>query len=218
MLKTKLVSLIRSLFGQLTLKRIVMLILGSMITAFGLFNIHAQSNVTEGGVLGLSLLLGHWLNISPSLISFILNICCYILGWRLLGNDFIGCSAIAGIAYSVFYAVFESIGPLFPWIADKPLLAALMGAPFIGVGAGIAVRAGGAPGGDDALAMSLAFITKLNIKWLYLFSDMVVLLLSLTYIPLGKILYSLLTVILSGQIIGIVAEGKKGKKDGKPGK
>lgn len=215
MLKTKLVSLIRSLFGQLTPKRIVMLILGSMITSFGLFNVHAQSNVTEGGVLGLSLLLGHWLNISPSLISLILNICCYILGWRLLGNDFIGSSVIAGSAYSVFYAVFESIGPLFPQIADKPLLAALIGAPFIGVGVGIAVRAGGAPGGDDALAMSLTFVTKLNIKWLYLFCDIVVLLLSLTYIPLGKILYSLLTVILSGQLIGLVAGEKKGADGGK---
>ena len=38
----------------------------------------------------------------------------------------------------------------------------------------------------------------------YLFSDLTVLLLSLTYIPLEKILCSLLTVVLSGQIIDLV--------------
>ena len=44
----------------------------------------------------------------------------------------------------------------------------------------------------------------MNIKCVYLISDITVLLLSLTYIPLQKIMYSLLTVILSGQIIGLI--------------
>lgn len=52
--------------------------------------------------------------------------------------------------------------------------------------------------------MSLSRITRLPIQWVYLLSDLIVLGLSLCYIPLGKIAYSLLTVILSGQLIGIV--------------
>ena len=52
--------------------------------------------------------------------------------------------------------------------------------------------------------MSLSRITRLPIQWVYLLSDLIVLSLSLCYIPLGKIAYSLLTVILSGQLIGIV--------------
>lgn len=35
-------------------------------------------------------------------------------------------------------------------------------------------------------------------------SDLVVLLISLTYIPVSRITYSLLTVVLSGQIIGLM--------------
>ena len=42
---------------------------------------------------------------------------------------------------------FDGIGQ----IADKPLLAAVVGALFVGIGAGVCVRIGGAPGGDDAL-------------------------------------------------------------------
>ena len=52
--------------------------------------------------------------------------------------------------------------------------------------------------------MSLSRITHLDIQWIYLFSDGVVLLLSLSYIPVERIAYSLLTVILSGQLIGII--------------
>ena len=83
-----------------------------------------------------------------------------------------------------------------------PLLASIVGALFIGIGAGICVRVGGATCGDDALAMSLSHVSKIPIQWIYLISDLTVLGLSLSYIPLKKIAYSLLTVVLSGQIIG----------------
>ena len=69
---------------------------------------------------------------------------------------------------------------------------------------GLSVRAGGAPSGDDALAMSLSHLTRWNIQWVYLASDLVVLALSATYIDLSRLGCSLLTVVLSGQIIGLV--------------
>ncbi|MEE1393920.1 MAG: YitT family protein, partial [Negativibacillus sp.] len=75
---------------------------------------------------------------------------------------------------------------------------------FVGVGAGLCVRAGGAPGGDDALAMSVCKATGWDIRWAYLASDLIVLLLSLSYLDAQRIAMSLLTVILSGQIIGVV--------------
>ena len=46
-----------------------MLVAGTAILAFGLYNIHRQSNITEGGVLGLVLFFDHWLGITPALIS-----------------------------------------------------------------------------------------------------------------------------------------------------
>ena len=89
-----------------------------------------------------------------------------------------------------------------------PLIAALIGALFIGIGVGLGVRMGGASGGDDALAMSVEKLTGIGIQWVYLVEDLIVLTLSLSYIPLRRIAYSLLTVILSGQLIGLVANKK----------
>ena len=121
-----------------------------------------------------------------------------------------------GGAFSLFYAMFEQFPILFPELAEHPLIAAVAGAMFVGVGVGLCVRAGGAPGGDDALSMSLEHVTHLPIQWIYLISDLIVLGLSLTYIPLRRILYSLLTVILSGQLIGIVQRAGKREKDSVP--
>ena len=174
----------------------------SALQAFGMYNIHALADITEGGVLGAVLLIDHWLHISPALSGFLLNAACYLFGWKTLGKEFIAYSLIAACGFSSAYGICEQFPPLWPGIASYPLAAAILGAVFIGVGAGLCVRAGGATSGDDALAMSVSHITKVPIQWVYLVSDLTVLLLSLSYIPMGKIAYSLLTVVLSGQIIG----------------
>ncbi len=185
--------------------------LASCFQAFGIYNVHALADVTEGGVLGATLLLHHWLNISPALSSLILNSLCFSLGWKVLGKTFIAYSFLAALGYSAGYGLCEQFPPLWPEIAAHPLMAALAGALFIGIGAGLCVRAGGATTGDDALAMSISHITRIPIQNIYLISDLSVLLLSLSYIPLNRIAYSLLTVILSGQIIGLLQPKKKGQ-------
>ena len=183
-------------------RRCALALTGSAIQAFGLYNIHAFAGVTEGGVLGLTLLLHHWLGLSPAISGFVLNAICYLIGFKVLGVEFILYSAIGGGGFSLFYAICEQFPPVWPDIASHPLIAAVVGAIFVGVGVGVCVRAGGAPGGDDALAMSLTRLTHIDIQWIYLISDLVVLAMSMSYIPLFRLAYSLLTVILSGQIIG----------------
>ena len=176
----------------------------SAFQAFGMYNIHALADITEGGVLGAVLLLEHWFHISPALSSFVLNAACYALGLKMLGKEFILYSLIAACGYSLGYGICEQFPPLWPDIVHFPLLAAIAGALFIGIGAGVCIRAGGATSGDDALAMSLTRLTKLPIQRIYLISDLSILALSLSYIPLSRIVWSLLTVVLSGQIIGLI--------------
>ena len=203
------------LLPKLKISYCITAFLASAFQAFGMYNIHALSGVTEGGIFGLILLLHHWLGLSPAITSFVLNAGCYALGWRTLGREFIGYSLVAACGYSVGYGICEQFPPLWPQIAQMPLMAAVSGAVFIGVGAGLCVRVGGATSGDDALAMSLNHLTKIPIQWLYLISDLTVLVLSLSYIPLRRIGYSLLTVVLSGQMIGWIQNINIPKKNGR---
>ncbi|MBQ9735422.1 MAG: YitT family protein [Clostridia bacterium] len=199
-----------SLFSGIRAQNVLCSLLGSAILAFGLYEIHAISSVTEGGVLGLTLLLERLFSLSPALSGFLLNALFYFLGWRRLGKNFLVYSAISAGGFSLFYGILEYTPRLWPALAQHPLWAALLGALFVGVGCGLAVRAGGAPGGDDALAMALSDRTHLPISLFYLISDLTVLSLSLLYIPLSRILYSLLTVVLSGQLVELVTRiGRK---------
>ncbi len=179
----------------------------AVFQAFGLYHIHSLSGVTEGGILGLNLLLEHWFAISPAVTNFLANVICYGLGWKLLGRDFLLRSAVASLGFSAGYAFFEQFPHLWPQLYDHPLLAALVGALFVGIGTGLCVRHNAAICGDDALSMCLSQVTGLEIQWIYLVSDLIVLALSVSYIPLRRILYSLLTVTLSGQIIGLMQSG-----------
>ena len=192
------------MFRSVTLKSFLTSLAGSTILAFGLYHIHSFSGVTEGGQLGLSLLLQHWFSISPAVTTAVVNAICYWIGWKILGKPFIAHSIIATGGFSCVYWICQQFPPLWPELAQMPLLAALLGSVFVGLGCGLCVRVGGAACGDDGLAMSLSEKLKVKIEYVYLFSDVSILALSLTYIPLSKILYSLLTVILSSKLVGIV--------------
>lgn len=185
------------------IRNCVITFLSAAFLAFGMYNVHSISGITEGGVLGAVLLIQHWLHISPALSSLVLNGLCYLLGWRTFGKSFLIYSAVSALGYSLSYSICELFPPIYPQIAQMPLAATITGSIFVGVGCGICVRIGAAPSGDDALSMSVSKLTGVPIQWVYLISDLIVLGLSLTYIPLKKIVYSLLTVLLSGQIIGL---------------
>lgn len=183
--------------------------LAAAIQGFGMYNIHSISGITEGGILGAVLLIHHWTGLSPAISGFFLNCGCYFLGWKTLPKQFLLYSFFAAGGYSIGYGVSEQFSPIWPAIADIPLLAAIVGSLFVGISTGVCVRIGAAICGDDALAMSLNSLTHVPIQWFYLISDLTVLLLSLSYIPVQRIAYSLLTVILSGQIIGFLQKTSK---------
>ncbi len=177
--------------------------LGASTLAFGLFNVHAQNLITEGGVLGFILLLNHWFSISPAISGFIIDIICYGLGIYFLGKAFAKYSIFASFCFSVSYKIFEAMGPVMLPFKSK-ILAAVVGALFVGIGVGVCVLIGGACGGDDAIAMIISKLCKINIAFAYVFTDAVVLLLSLTYISPGKIVYSVITVVISSFVISLV--------------
>ena len=186
------------------IKNILLILLGSAILAFGMYNVHSVSKVSEGGVLGLTLLGEHHFDISPAISGFVLNIICYGFGFKVLGKKFIMYSVISSAGFSLTYFICEQFPRIYPQIGDYPIIASVIGGIFVGIGCGLSVRYGGATGGDDAIAMSVSKIFGIGVQWVYLFTDLSVLALSLTYIPLARILYSVVTVVISGQIVGFL--------------
>lgn len=186
--------------GQ-AIRHYALLLLGVAILSFGMYNIHSRTAITEGGVLGMTLLIQHWLHITPGISGLFLDATCYLLGLRLLGRDFLKNALVASVGFSAFYNTYEAFGYVLPDLSAWPLAACVLGGLFVGLGCGLVVREGGASGGDDALALIISKVTGCRIAKAYLATDLTVLLLSLSYIPWQRIAYSLITVTISSFLI-----------------
>lgn len=191
--------------GSRKLKNDLIMIAGACILSFGLFNVHQQSGITEGGELGTELLLEHWFGISPSLTSAVFDTVLYLLGAIVLGRGFVRNAFLSTASFSLSYRLWEWLGPLLPDLSGRPLAAAILGALFVGFGCGMVVRIGGACGGDDVLALLLHKRLKLPLSRCYFLADAFVLLASLSYLPWLNIAFSFVTVTISSWLVGKVS-------------
>lgn len=185
-------------------RNMALIILGSCILAFGSFNFNYQNNVTEGGVLGLLLLIKNIFDISPSITAIVIDLSLFALGAKFFGKQFLYLSVFASLSFSTWYKVWESIGFIVPNLNNNMLLASILAGLGVGFGIGIIVRAGGAAGGDDVIALVGSKITPLKLNHVYMITDLIVLLLSLTYLNFEQIFFSIIAVTISGKIISLM--------------
>ena len=94
-MKEKVLNFGNRCLEEITVKKILIIMLGAGICSFGIHNIHQRTNITEGGVIGLMLLIEHWLHISPAYITPILDLACYLTAFKYLGGSFIVISIIS---------------------------------------------------------------------------------------------------------------------------
>lgn len=207
-MKSHMAAMQSRLTAGFTTRKILLILLGAMICTFGIHNIHQRTHITEGGMIGLMLLVERWLNISPAYITPVLDISCYLLACKFLGGRFIKISIVSTACVSGFYKIWELFPPMLPDLSAHPLTAAVLGGMFVGIGVGLIVRQGGSSGGDDALALTISHTLRWRLSRAYLFTDLTVLILSLSYIPLRRIVFSLITVTISSCLIDLVKDYK----------
>ena len=194
-----------------TLKSILLIIIGATILSFGSYNFNYQNNVTEGGVLGL--LLQHVFNISPSITSVVIDFSLFTIGSKFFGKKFLLYSILSTITFSSTYKIWEKIGFLVPSFTNNMLIASILAGIGVGVGVGLVVRGGGASGGDDVIALLGNKLLKLKVNHVYLATDAIVLLMSLVYLDIKQVFFSIIAVTISGKIISIIYKDDEDNKD-----
>lgn len=187
-----------------TLKSILLIMIGATILSFGSYNFNYQNNVTEGGVLGLLLLMQQIFNISPSITSVIIDFSLFAIGTKFFGKRFLLYSILSTITFSTTYKIWEDIGFLIPSFKHNMLIASILAGIGVGVGVGLVVRGGGASGGDDVIALLCNKLIKIKVNHVYLATDAIVLFMSLVYLDLKQVFFSIIAVTISGKIISII--------------
>lgn len=183
--------------------KILRILLGTTIIAFGVYNFYYLNDITEGGVLGLLLLLKNLFDIEPSIANIIIDGLLILLGYRFFGKKFVLYTLFASVSFSVLYNMFEAIGPIVPRF-NSMFLATIIAGLSVGVGVGIVASAGCAAGGDDVLALVISKTTSLNVGKIYIITDVIILLLSLSYLSSFDVFYSLIAVTISGRVIDFI--------------
>lgn len=127
---------------------LIIIIFGTLLTAFALNRLTIPAGLLAGGVTGISQFLHHFIPIKLGFYLFMLNIPILILGYKFLGKKF----SLYTIFSASLLAFFLLIIPVKPIWTDNILLSAIFGGVLNAVGCGLVLRHGGSQGGLDVLS------------------------------------------------------------------
>ncbi|WP_456289888.1 YitT family protein [Paenibacillus sp. AK002] len=193
------------------LQTIIPIIAGSAIYAFGLLYFIIPNELMEGGVTGITVLLNYAFNISPSLSTMALNIPLFLVGMKILGKRQSVYTGLGIASLTLFLWLFELLidrGYVVPFHTEYDyILAALYAGVTLGAGLGIVFRFGGTTGGSDIIARIINRKFGFSMGQIILSLDILIIGLSLFFIPLERILYTLVAVFIASKVIDFIQEG-----------
>lgn len=133
--------------GKRLAKDYALILLGTLIAGWSFGSFFLPHDLAPGGVTGISTILAKFLPLSVGVLSFIINVPLFLLGWRTVGWRFAVRSFVAMCLLSLFIDVL----PLDDLTGDV-MLASVFGGVLMGVGLGMVVRGGATTGGTDMAA------------------------------------------------------------------
>ena len=191
-----------------TLRDIILVIIGSFIFSAGVNTFIITADLGEGGVTGLAIVLYYAYHISPGLTNFVLNALLIAVGYKFLSRRSMLLTILATVLISVFLGLTES------WQVDSNniLVNAIFGGTCVGLGIGVIVLAGGTTAGTTILARIANKYLDVSTPYALLFFDLIVVLISLTVIPLPSAVVTVISLYIGTKVMEFVIEGLNTKK------
>lgn len=187
---------------------LVMITLGCSIYAFSLDLVSIPSGLADGGLSGITLIIRHFFHINLGISTLFLNIPLILIGLCYLGKRMMAYTIYGTICLSLFLIIWSQQALIQPLpLRNDLLLSSLVAGVLSGLGIGLVFRYNGTTGGSDIIARvgqrSFGFSSGKGI----LIIDYVVLGLSLSYLDLYHIAYSLIVSFVLSKVIDMVQEG-----------
>ncbi|WP_258102991.1 YitT family protein [Marinoscillum sp. MHG1-6] len=183
-------------------REVFLIVLGVVTASFGLESFLLPNDVLDGGVTGISLLLTVVTGGRLSVFIFLINIPFLVLGLIQIGKAFaikslFSVSLLALVIYS-----FE-----FPTITSDPLLVAVFGGFFLGLGIGFTIRGGAILDGTEILAIFLGKKTGFSVGELILIFNILIFSVAAYLLSMETALYSIITYFAASRTVDFVLEG-----------
>ncbi|MFJ7734913.1 YitT family protein [Lysinibacillus sp. NPDC097287] len=193
------------------IRKAIMIIIGAVITAYGLEAVLIPNAVIDGGVTGISIMGAHLLNDIPlGVFLFVLNIPFVYLGYKQVGKTFAFMSVVGIAALSISTVLLHNVETILG--PEDPLLIVLSGGIMLGVGIGIVLRNGGALDGSEVLAVLLSRKIPFSVGDIILFINAFIFIGASFIFGLESALYSALTYYIAKNVIDIIQVGLEKSK------
>lgn len=185
------------------LKRAIFMFLGASFVAVGLEIFLVPNKVIDGGIVGISIILSHLLNVKLGYLLFLLNLPFLVLGYKQIGKTF-AISTLFGITVM-------SIGTFLlhpvPVLTKDPLLAAVFGGIILGAGVGMVIRYGGSLDGTEIIAILFNKKTPFSVGEVVMFFNLFILGSAGFVFGWDRAMYSLIAYYIAFKMIDITIEG-----------
>lgn len=134
----------------------------------------------------------------------ILDLIGILVGIIFFGKSFGARSLFAALSFAAFFRLYELFPPVMPNFAQLPWIAALLGGVLLGLGEGILLKNKIASGFDSSIALVVERKFRVPVSLWYLVTDSLVLLASLSYLPIMRLFYTFITVLVSNSTIALL--------------
>ena len=186
------------------LRKFFWLTLGAFIAAFAIECFLVPNNVIDGGIVGVSIILNHFLDKYPlGYFIFFLNIPFVLLGFNKIGKKFVlqTIYAVTALSYGVnFFHKFDTI-------TTEPVLVIVFGGILLGTGVGFVLKRGGSMDGTEILSLVLSKKYGFSVgEWIMGFNVLIYTAAGFVF-GIENAMYSVLTYFVAYKVIDIVQEG-----------
>lgn len=194
------------------LKEYGMITVATAIVAAAVFFFLVPSTVSVGSISGLAIVIGNFVPLPISAITFVLNAVLLIIGFLFIGREFGGKTVYTSILLPAYLRVFELLLPDYQSMTEDPFLDMLCYIFVVSVGLAILFNANASSGGLDIVAKLLNKYLRMELGTAMSVSGMCVAVSSALFYDKKIVILGILGTYLNGIVLDHFIFGFDAKK------
>ena len=184
----------------------LMITVGTALYAFGFVTVNIADRLAEGGIAGITLLLKFLVGVNPAFSTILINIPLLIIGYRYLGKRSLIYTIYGTLALSFWIWLWQLL-PVSLNVHHDLFIAAILAGIIGGFGLGLVYRFNGTTGGTDIIARIFEKKKGAPMGQSLFALDVCVLVASLTYIDLRRMMYTLVCSFVFSRVVNFIQDG-----------
>lgn len=182
------------------LARILAVICGNVLLAFGIAAFLEPTGIISGGTTGIGLFVQEFLGLPVSVTYGVVNVVCFLLGLLILGKEFAMSTLLSTVIFPFILGFFENVSWLSS-LTDDYFLAAVLAGTLSGTGVGLVIRFNASTGGMDIPPLIVHKLFGVPIGTMMLLINVGTLALQLTFSDSEQILYGLVQTFIMTMVM-----------------